>query len=225
MIFLPPNTTSEIQPCDQGIIKTMKSYYRKSMVKSLIRAVNNGSAMSDFKITLLDSLEMIRKAWESVTPTAISNCFRRAGFERSLDDSGVDDDPFRDLDEPECDQSEGDLLNELSFDEPCTFQDYVSVDEDLQCAPLPNTKDIVGSLMQNNVNGEESDDDTGDPLPTVTYQQACSAFSEIRSFLLHSKSSENQSPYHLLNQLEAEIQRCSDNNRVQSFITDFFPSA
>ena len=166
MIFLPPNTTSEIQPCDQGIIKTMKTYYRKSMVKSLIRAINNGSAMSDFKITLLDSLEMVRKAWDLVTPTSISNCFRKAGFERSLDDSGVDDDPFRDLDEPECDQSEGDLLNGLSLDKPCTFHDYVSVDKDLQCAPLPNTKDIVGSLVQNN--GEESDD--GDSLSTVTYQ-------------------------------------------------------
>jgi len=26
LIFLPPNTTSEIQPCDQGIIKTFKTY-------------------------------------------------------------------------------------------------------------------------------------------------------------------------------------------------------
>ena len=49
----------------------------------------------------------------------------------------------------------------------------------------------------------------------------CSDFSEIRSFLLHSNSSEYQSPYHLLNELETEIQRCGDNNRVQSLITDF----
>ena len=69
---------------------------------------------------------------------------------------------------------------------------------------------ILGSLVQNN--SEESDDDTGDPLLTVTYQQAYSAF-----------SGEYQLTYHLLNELETEIQRCGDNNRVQSLITDFLP--
>ena len=33
LIFLPLHTTSEIQPCDQGIIKTLKVHYRKNMVK------------------------------------------------------------------------------------------------------------------------------------------------------------------------------------------------
>ena len=33
LMFLPLNTTSEIQPCDQGIIKTLKVHYRKNMVK------------------------------------------------------------------------------------------------------------------------------------------------------------------------------------------------
>ena len=160
---------------------TLKTYYRKSMVQSLLRAINNGSAASEFKITLLDSLEMLRRAWESVTSTAISNCFRKAGFERSLYDSGVDDDPFRDLEELVCDQCEGDLFAELHLEEPCTFQEYLSVDENLQCAPLPDAKDIVGSAEAN-----ESDDDTGESFPMVTYQQAYSAFMDIRSFLLRS---------------------------------------
>ena len=112
LIFLPPNTTSEIQPCDQGIIKTMKTYYRKNMVQSLIRAINNGSTTSESKLTLLDSLEMLRRAWESVTPTAISNCFHNAGFEKLLD-SGVDDNPFCDLEDPTSDQGEDDLFTEL----------------------------------------------------------------------------------------------------------------
>ena len=40
LLFLPLNTTSEIQPCDQAIIKTLKTYYRKSMVKCLIGAIS-----------------------------------------------------------------------------------------------------------------------------------------------------------------------------------------
>ena len=45
LIFLPPNITSEIQPCDQGIIKTLKVHYRKNMVKRLICAINSGSTV------------------------------------------------------------------------------------------------------------------------------------------------------------------------------------
>ena len=35
----PPYTTSEIQPCDQGIIQALKVHYRKNMVKRLITAI------------------------------------------------------------------------------------------------------------------------------------------------------------------------------------------
>ena len=129
LIFLPPNTASEIQPCDQGIIKTMKTYYRKSMVQSLIRAINNGSTTSEFKLTLVDSLEMLRWAWELVTPTAISKCFHKAGFELKSLDPGVEDDPFCDLEDPTSDQGEDDQYTELHLEEPCTFEQYLSVDE------------------------------------------------------------------------------------------------
>ena len=57
LIFLPPKTMSEIQPSDKGIIKTCKTYYRKSMVRRLI---DHGNTMADFKITLLDPLQMIK---------------------------------------------------------------------------------------------------------------------------------------------------------------------
>ena len=36
LIFLPPNCTSVLQPCDQGIIKNLKHHYRKNIVKCMI---------------------------------------------------------------------------------------------------------------------------------------------------------------------------------------------
>jgi len=32
IVFLPPNTTGKTQPCDAGIIQTLKLRYRKAMV-------------------------------------------------------------------------------------------------------------------------------------------------------------------------------------------------
>ena len=216
LVFLPPNTTSEIQPCDQGIIKTLKTYYRKIMVQRLLRALSSGSTMAEYKITLLDGIQILQKAWEMVTPATISNCFRKAGFER-VSATLEDEDPFRDMDEPE------DSLEELQLPESCTFSEYLSVDENLQCTPLPTTEDIVTSITQQSSDTIESDDDTGDPLPAVTYQEAYSAFLKIRSFLLRSDERDKQ--YHLLNKLENEMHKCGNSASVQSLLTDFFTTA
>ena len=70
-------------------------------------------------------------------------------------------------------------LEELHLQEPCTFYDYLLVDENVQCAPLPNTKDIVTFILQQPGETNESDNDTADPLPAVTYFEAYSAFLKI----------------------------------------------
>ncbi|GBM61927.1 Tigger transposable element-derived protein 4 [Araneus ventricosus] len=36
--YLPPNTTSKLQPMDQGVIKNFKIYYRKRTVRKVITA-------------------------------------------------------------------------------------------------------------------------------------------------------------------------------------------
>ena len=203
LMFLPPNTTSETQPCDQGIIHTMKAYYRKSMVKNLIRSINSGSP-TEFKITLLDSLEMLKKSWELVTPSTISNCFRKGGFVVAVSD----DDPFSDIDAVSDDDPFSDI-DAVSDDDPfsdeVTFKEYVSADENLQCFPLQSTEDIVASISQTETDEDEDKDDTGEPLAVVTHQQAYDAYLQVRSYLLRHSSAEDDSPYSLLKTLEFKL--------------------
>lgn len=40
LVFLTSNTTSIIQPCDQGIIRTFKAYYRTGMRKNVISVID-----------------------------------------------------------------------------------------------------------------------------------------------------------------------------------------
>lgn len=214
LIFLPPNTTSEIQPCDQEMLKV---HYRKNMVKRLICAINSGSTAVDFKITLLDGLQMPRKAWESVTESTVSNCFRKAGFVLPLEPEAEEEDPFLNLDEEGT--SQDDPLLQLEIENPCTFDEYVAVDDDIQCAPLPTTKDIVSSVRQTSEEADENDD-AGDPLPLATYERAYFALQELQPYLLHSSPSENL--YRLLGDLETELFKARSNTCVQTMITDFF---
>ena len=113
--FLPPNTTSKIQPLDQGIIRAMKQHYRKRLLSNLVVKLESNSEkpLTEFikTTTVLDALHFLKQAWQKVTPVCIQNCFRKAGFdlrssiqpslERNADDMpfnwsslGIDEEDF-----------------------------------------------------------------------------------------------------------------------------------
>ena len=77
LFFLPPNTTSETQPMDQGIIQNLKVYYRKQVILRQLKAIEK---KTDLQITVLDALRMLQNALEKVTETTIQNCFKHAKF-------------------------------------------------------------------------------------------------------------------------------------------------
>ena len=65
LVFLPPNTASKLQPCDQGVIQNMKVHYRKFL---LIRIITTAEAKEVFSPSLLDSLYTLRLVWDDVRP-------------------------------------------------------------------------------------------------------------------------------------------------------------
>lgn len=77
--YLPPNTTAILQPLDQGIIHTFKTYYRQIIVKKQISALEREVSIPNFykSITLLDVLFYVKRSWWLVNPGTISNCFRK----------------------------------------------------------------------------------------------------------------------------------------------------
>lgn len=82
IVFLPANTTSLIQPLDQGIIRSFKCQYRKSIVAKQLMHLECGFSWEQFanKIDLLEALKLVKLAWDNVTAETISNCFKKAGF-------------------------------------------------------------------------------------------------------------------------------------------------
>ena len=77
-------------------------------------------------------------------------------------------DPFLNLDDEET-ASQDNPSQQLQLENPCTFEDYVAVDSDLQCAPLPITEDIASSTNNTSEDVAENDN-TDDPLPPVTQE-------------------------------------------------------
>ena len=90
LIFLPANTTSVTQPCDQGITNNLKVFYRKQVIMRRIRAIHNQTG--DVTITVLDAIRMLHQAWGNVTQRTVANCFRHTGFVAGPPDTDIDSD-------------------------------------------------------------------------------------------------------------------------------------
>ncbi len=75
--FLPPNTTSVIQPCDQGIIRAFKANYRYLLSKFCVRNLDIKDELLMPKVK--EAIYMIKEAWDKVGRETIVNCWRHAG--------------------------------------------------------------------------------------------------------------------------------------------------
>ena len=69
LVFLPPNTTSVLQPMNQGVIRSLKVHYRGRVVRRLCRALDKTKALP--KISILRA---------TVLAQTIVKCFRKAGI-------------------------------------------------------------------------------------------------------------------------------------------------
>jgi hypothetical protein len=85
-VFLPPNTTSLIQPMDQGVLESTKRRYRKELLKKLLLAdtstpsiSNPALAIVDYwkKLTIKDAIFMVANAWNDVPQTTIAASWKQ----------------------------------------------------------------------------------------------------------------------------------------------------
>ncbi|XP_029654755.1 tigger transposable element-derived protein 6-like [Octopus sinensis] len=81
LYFLPPKTTSKIQPIDQGIVHSFITLYKKGMTRNLSMGTNIGTLSYTDELTkfkLVNALPLIIEAWNEVTVDTIKNCFNKA---------------------------------------------------------------------------------------------------------------------------------------------------
>jgi hypothetical protein len=78
--FLPPNTTSLIQPIDQGIIVTFKAYYIKRTFRAILDKLDDNPALKLTMVwkclTILDCVKIVAAAKEEVRKSSLNGSWR-----------------------------------------------------------------------------------------------------------------------------------------------------
>lgn len=238
VVFFPPNTTSKLQPMDRGIIKNVKHFYRKNLVKRLLLDIEAaGANIPTESISVRDAIDMLTEAWSCVTTNTIHNCFKSAGFE-GHDVDGDDQAEIR----SDAPQGEDSLLGadavgwhhltrRLYLPDDVTFETYADIDGMLATSEFESAEAIVVDLAQEQQasRGEEAagegtlsdDSDSEEETITVSGAAAVQAIRYVESYL---ESCTSVQPFLLSNlkQIKSFVTESALENMTQTTIRDFF---
>ena len=219
LVFLPPNTTAKLQPCDQGIIQNLKVQYRKYLLIKLISAIE---AKEDFAPTLLDALYLLRLSWENVSAQTIANCFHHSGF--TLGSSNAT---------PEADTTaDGSALlhrlgtTEFELPTEVSFESFVAVDSDVITTETLTDEDIASIVQKEDtvsVMGSDEDaiDDSPVPPPPPSAREADRSLAILRRYFESNNALVGEEFFKVCAKLEKTIGNDLISACKQTKITDF----
>nr|XP_020009435.1 jerky protein [Castor canadensis] len=93
-IYLPHNVTSVIQPCNQGILRSMKSKYKHFFLNSMLASVNRGLKIQDFlkEFSLKDAIYAVANAWNDVDKSTLTSAWHRLWATMMFENDLADED-------------------------------------------------------------------------------------------------------------------------------------
>uniref|UniRef100_A0A8C4QQG1 HTH CENPB-type domain-containing protein n=1 Tax=Eptatretus burgeri TaxID=7764 RepID=A0A8C4QQG1_EPTBU len=159
--FMLPNTTSLIQPLDQGMIRTMKAYHRREIVWLQVYAIDSvpqkpASEVSK-TITVLKVMHMLKWALFMVRPQTIANCFKNAGLVKRSENEECDSEHNNDED----DVAEALHVQGITQQE---FRSFVDIDERGRLQAIQALDTLMAYFDHS---------DNTDARKLLTYQRVC----------------------------------------------------
>lgn len=218
--YLHPNTTSKIQPCDAGIIRSFKAYYRRRFNQKLLDAIDDGIGGAE-KISILEGIQLAVAAWQiDVKQQTIANCFlhckiRASEFEvaEAGDDEIEDQEVLRELE---------DQVRRLHYENPMDIRNLLNYPAEQVVTYMTTEEEIVQELS-GPAGLVDEDDDESMELPKITSKEAIKMMEKIELFLLQQSSNQDGN-LALLRKLKDAAADIHIKGKVQTTLDTYFRS-
>ena len=157
LILLLPNTTSKTQqPMNQSVIRSLKAFYRHSIIKGYITSIDGGRPPTKFNV--FGAMTLLTAGWECISSVTLVNCLRKAGIssESQIRSQSDDDDPFK-LFTAQLEEFQDRCESPIDF----TVDVYVDADEDVVTSEvyLLADSEIISQVTQTQLDPSENDDE------------------------------------------------------------------
>ncbi|XP_041067856.1 tigger transposable element-derived protein 4-like [Carcharodon carcharias] len=189
LLFLPPKTVAKLQPMDQGVIRNLKTHYRRQLISQVIKAINK---KQKYNPTLLEVMFMMKKAWKMVTEATIANCFYRTGFKLIMTAQDVEKEEEQgEVNQPD-DETLFAQLREAGMEIPAeiTMETYAEMDDAIRCT-WELTDDIILDAVHSSPEEVEKSDECLPARPPVSLADASKALEMLCDFALQHENTEN----------------------------------
>ena len=210
-LYLPPNTTSLIQPMDQGVLETIKRRYKRDLLLRLLNEENEGLNIAEFRKTLniLDAVLMSAKSWSEVEESTIARSWSKL---LSLSDV------------PECEASDTSLQIDMVMDEihvPAEERsDWLTLEKNDPGYHEYTDEELVTHVREESEENDDEDDDSV-VTQTVSHSQACQALETVLVYL-EQQPEIPMSTTVLLNSLLIQTARKRFQTLKQTRVCDYF---
>ena len=179
-MFLSKNITSQLQPCDAGIIRNLKAKYRKQLLKYVISGIDDGKKASKIiqGVDLLRYRRWVNQAFEQIIKDTIKHCFEKYRFSEVS------------LLAEEPDEEFEDLLKSLNIDvmpdEYVSFGDDIDISEISTNAQKKDREDILRKQCIEKVNADPDNNDNIEAIekenPQISFAAALQMLDKLQDF-------------------------------------------
>jgi hypothetical protein len=221
VIYLPPNTTSHIQPCDAGIIHNFKVNYQNTLVSKWIKDLDEGNDVK--KINIKQAIDIVGEAWDNVKEETIKNCWKKTEILPPSRTIEIADEP-----------TSNDILEELvdglrkvninhTNNLIMSAEDFVNIDSGVITTELPTDEDIVEDiLVSEGVHVEEEDvSEESEEEPVISIEEGRKVLENAKKFLEQQEfATEKDIKY--VKELIKRLNSFENKAKRQSLLTEFY---
>ncbi|XP_060968659.1 CENP-B homolog protein 2-like [Cannabis sativa] len=185
VMFLPPNTTSKIQPCDAGIIRNFKGYYRQQFNRQILKRIEE-HVFEPSKISILDGIINVVAAWLiDVKPQTIVNCFKHCKI-RTTDVNEFQVAKEIEEENKEVKKNLGEQIQELYYTNAMDINDFLNHPSEQQVTYTLNEEEIITAIRQE-VQLEDDLEDDSTELEKISCQEAFNMLEKLEIFWIQQE--------------------------------------